>query len=217
MNFSIGSGIQVKENSTSYDGKYSLKCGRIKRYSQGRYGVELVGIKNESSSYGVFWFNENEMKLIDEHHAFAYERPISFDTDTIEAVTAGKALRHVMNTCGMYSSDILVDEMKSSHLPKRILKSGNRTIIFWFDDTKTVVKCAEDDNDNVYSAFTAGLAIKMFGSNSRLKKIIDESLEYQVKKEKKKKSTNPVNDLEAFGKECAKLAKNMPKIGMFND
>ena len=34
--------------------------------------------------------------------------------------------------------------------PSRILKSGNRTIVFWSDGTKTVVKRAEDEPDNDY-------------------------------------------------------------------
>ena len=56
--------------------------------------------------------------------------------------------------------------------PKRILKSGNRMIVFWNDGSKTIVKRAEDEPDNDYNAFTAALAIKMYGSNSKVKKIL---------------------------------------------
>lgn len=66
--------------------------------------------------------------------------------------------------------------------PDRILVSGNRTIVFWADGTKTVVKRADDETDSVYSAFTAALAIKMYGSNSKLKKIIADRMEVQIPK-----------------------------------
>lgn len=61
--------------------------------------------------------------------------------------------------------------------PKRILRSGPATIVFWADGTKTVVKCAADENDNAYAAFTAALAIKIFGSNSAVKKLVKSKTE----------------------------------------
>lgn len=56
--------------------------------------------------------------------------------------------------------------------PTRILRSGPATIVFWADGTKTVVKRAPDEEDSDYAAFTAALAIKIFGSNTKLKKIV---------------------------------------------
>lgn len=63
--------------------------------------------------------------------------------------------------------------------PNRILRSGPATIVFWADGTKTVVKRAPDEEDNAYAAFTAALAIKIFGSNSKLKKIVKTKTEEQ--------------------------------------
>ena len=63
--------------------------------------------------------------------------------------------------------------------PNRILRSGPATIVFWADGTKTVVKRAPDEEDNAYAAFTAALAIKIFGSNSKLKKIVERKKEEQ--------------------------------------
>ena len=56
--------------------------------------------------------------------------------------------------------------------PKKIIKSGDRTIVFWKDDTKTIVRRSDDTADDLYSAFTAALAIKIYGSNSQVKKIL---------------------------------------------
>lgn len=57
--------------------------------------------------------------------------------------------------------------------PIRILQSGNRVIVFWSDDTKTIVKRSEDTEDDIYGAFTAALAIKVYGTNSQVHRIID--------------------------------------------
>lgn len=70
--------------------------------------------------------------------------------------------------------------------PERIIKSGNATIVFWKDGTKTVVKCAADEEPNEYNAFTAALAIKLFGTNSHVKKIIKNKTVIQEKKGKVK-------------------------------
>ena len=66
--------------------------------------------------------------------------------------------------------------------PKRIVHSGPATIVFWNDKTKTVVKCSENDIYDEYEAFCAALAIKMFGSNSHLKKMIRDKTEERTPK-----------------------------------
>lgn len=51
---------------------------------------------------------------------------------------------------------------------KQILISDKCTIVFWLDGTKTIVRCAAGSQFNVYHAFTAALAKKIYGSNSKL-------------------------------------------------
>lgn len=68
--------------------------------------------------------------------------------------------------------------------PKKIIRSGDCTIVFWDDDTKTIVrKSADVSDDSLYTAFTAALAIKTYGSNSKLKRIINKA--YVEQKPKK--------------------------------
>lgn len=71
--------------------------------------------------------------------------------------------------------------------PKKIIRSGDCTIVFWCDGRKTIVrKSADVSDDSLYTAFTAALAIRMYGSNSRLKKIIKEAyVEQKPRREKK--------------------------------
>lgn len=77
------------------------------------------------------------------------------------------------------------DEDEIAVWPKRIVKSGRATIVFWEDGTKTVVKRSPDEQDNDYNAFLAALGIKIFGSNSQLKKIIKEQTVVQKPKKAK--------------------------------
>ena len=65
------------------------------------------------------------------------------------------------------------------YTPKKIIRNGPATIVMWPDNTKTVVKRADGEEDNTYSAFCAALAIKIFGSNSKLKKTVKTHTEEQ--------------------------------------
>lgn len=69
----------------------------------------------------------------------------------------------------------------------KIIRSGDCTIVFWDDDTKTIVrKSADVSDDSLYTAFTAALAIRMYGSNSKLKRIISKAyVEQKPRKDKK--------------------------------
>lgn len=88
------------------------------------------------------------------------------------------ALTEITNSLRAYN--------KTYPRPVRILKSGNRTIVFWDDGDKTVVKRALDEQESDYAAFTAALGIKCYGSNSALKRIVDRT-EIQKKGEKKER------------------------------
>lgn len=72
--------------------------------------------------------------------------------------------------------------IENTYKPKQIIKSGDHTIVFWPDGTKTIVKRSEDEPDNDYAAFTAALGIKIFGSNSALRRIIKKKTKVQAKK-----------------------------------
>lgn len=74
--------------------------------------------------------------------------------------------------------------------PKRIIRNGIATIVFWNDDTKTIVKCAEDDEPDDYMAFCAAYCKKIFGSNSRLKRTIKKAVNAKPKKADTQKVSN---------------------------
>ena len=81
----------------------------------------------------------------------------------------------------------MINAIYGSKVPmvNRILVSGICTIVFWLDGTKTIVRCKADTEFNVYSAFTAALAQKIYGSNSQVNKVIKRKMQIQKKGVKK--------------------------------
>lgn len=75
--------------------------------------------------------------------------------------------------------------------PKHIYKGDGKTVVMWEDGTKTIVKRAEGEPDNDYAAFTAALAIKVYGDNSKVNRIVrmTEAVEKRKKKKKQKEAT----------------------------
>ena len=59
--------------------------------------------------------------------------------------------------------------------PKRIIHSKNVTVVFWNDDTKTLVRRAVGETPDNYTAFCAAYCKKVFGNNSHLKRIIKDA------------------------------------------
>ena len=65
-------------------------------------------------------------------------------------------------------SSILVDDAI-----KQVIFSGPKTIILWKDGTKTITTCGEGDRYDKYVGFCAAVTKKMFGSTTKVKKILD--------------------------------------------
>ena len=91
--------------------------------------------------------------------------------------------------------------------PKNIFKNGLYTTVLWADGTKTIVKRGEDEPDDEYSAFTAALARKIYGTNSAVKRIVRmtkvQSKKYKEPKEKHEKENNN-HDTCSIDKPCEK-------------
>ena len=74
--------------------------------------------------------------------------------------------------------------LEAALTPTKIIMNGPATIVFWADNTKTVVKVSGDDKDKQtpYAGFCACLAKKLFGSNSKVHRIMNDLLETQATK-----------------------------------
>ena len=69
--------------------------------------------------------------------------------------------------------------------PKKIIRSGEYTTVLWKDGTKTIVKRMPGSEDSDYSAFTAALAKKVYGTNSNVERIVSMTERVKTKAEKK--------------------------------
>ena len=53
-------------------------------------------------------------------------------------------------------------------VPEKIFRCGDVTTVIWKDGTKTIVKLMPGEDDSDYGAFTAALAKKIYGNNSKV-------------------------------------------------
>ncbi len=66
------------------------------------------------------------------------------------------------------------DEMKKIDV-KKIIFNGFKTIVFWNDGTKTIVSMSQEErNFDPEDAFRAAYTKKMYGTNSKIKRVIKE-------------------------------------------
>lgn len=59
--------------------------------------------------------------------------------------------------------------------PKRVIFNNPATIVFWNDDSKTVVKCSKDDTFDNYKGFTMAYLKRIMGSGKKAERFIDEN------------------------------------------
>lgn len=69
---------------------------------------------------------------------------------------------------------------------KKVIFNGPATIVFWDDNTKTVVKCSDGDIYDKRVAILYAIGKKMCGNNSQLNKLFDKYIPEEEKKPKKK-------------------------------
>lgn len=62
----VGNRVCVKRSDKTAYLKTIGKHGVVDRVSGSTIGVQLDGMTNEASAYGVFWFSRNEIKVLDE-------------------------------------------------------------------------------------------------------------------------------------------------------
>ena len=74
--------------------------------------------------------------------------------------------------------------------PKKIIvnEDSKVTVVMWDDGTKTIVKCSDADQYDSYAAYCAAFAKKCYGTNSQLKKTIENLTVFQESKPKKKQN-----------------------------
>ena len=81
------------------------------------------------------------------------------------------------------------------------------TVVMWDDNTKTIVKCSEADQYDPYAAYCAAFAKKCYGTNSHLKKAIENHTVFQESKKKNKTDALQLPSIEEAVKNFCDTAK----------
>lgn len=93
--------------------------------------------------------------------------------------------------------------------PKKIIvnEDSKVTVVMWDDNTKTIVKCSEADQHDPYAAYCAAFAKKCYGTNSQLKKTIENHTVFQESKKKNKTDAPLLPSMEESVKNFCDAAK----------
>lgn len=95
------------------------------------------------------------------------------------------------DNCFDYRRDVLINAHRKNYVDelyahyksanpfgiKRVIFNGPATIVFWTDNTKTVVKCAEEEVYNQRTAIMWAIMKKTYGNSSRVNKAFDKLIE----------------------------------------
>ena len=144
----------------------------------------------------VDFFNNTATTLVpDLDDKVSAGEPIKFKKQ--EEVT----LSAKMNSINYYALMWLIEKrfIKDLLTPKHIVhnRKTTETIVLWKDGTKTVVKPMEGTPEcemSSYSAFTAALAKRIFGSNTQVNKIVSMTTEPVSRKERLKDIIESMGD-----------------------
>lgn len=153
-----------------------LACGKVS-YA---LSIELDDVHPREAMVTVRWFD-----LIGGAHEVAIS---VWDIDIVEwEVEKMKKEKDVKSVYPDLPREQLCTKTFAIY-PNRIYYYDNDyTTVLWNDGTRTTVKLSDDDIYDEYSAFCAALAKRIYGSNSRIKKIIKTQGRFPLSKEDKKR------------------------------
>ena len=186
--FEIGDKVRVLDGSgiTGYAGGwvYGMSYYVGKEYTvKDRKKREKSGAAYYLDIHDSFIFDERGLELVEKRPSL-YERTKISAEDLKQGELVSSAVWRWAYSPEMTKAIGESVDAWFKYRPKRILKNGRATIVMWADGTKTIVKRAEGEPDNDYTAFTAALAIKCYGSNSEVNRIVRKTERQKSKKEK---------------------------------
>lgn len=177
MKFNKDDTVCVNNYATSYHGRFNGATGTVEvvhaTETDGiRYGLRLTGIENEAGRTGLFWFSGFELSYpytIDEFVKRMYALPAGYYRKTVvdycgnNVIVRSKVAEKIKNPC-LYLPKI-----------KKVIFNPPATIIFWQDDTKTVVKAVNEPYDPE-KGLAMAISKKAFGNNQSYYSIFEKNL-----------------------------------------
>lgn len=86
---------------------------------------------------------------------------------------------------------------------RKVIFNDPATIVFWSDDTKTVVKCATEDTYDMEKGLAMAIVKKMAGNDNRFHEVFKQ---YPKKKKKEPGSVSAISDMMAGLNQAAAIA-----------
>ena len=133
--------------------------------------------------------NDYKCRYVGNNTGVRMELIVELCTNDIEE---GKAFRRLIDTA--FTTGKEIDGEERTITPDKIFRCGDVTTVIWKDGTKTIVKLMPGADDSDYGAFTAALAKKIYGNNSKVMRYagmvqrVKSKAEKKAEKKAKKKS-----------------------------
>ena len=152
--FNLGDRVYVSRKAEEYGGSHGGKVGFIKRVSNYyyKYGVELKDLHNDLSENGVFWFSEESL--------FTQEE---IDKEKMEVEACHKAQTELNNTFYEYLCKAFGLPPRHAEI-KKVIFNTPATIVFWSDEKKTVVKCADNEAFDEEKGLAMAISKRVLGN-----------------------------------------------------
>lgn len=182
-NFKVGDRVKInpKKSYNQYS-EYALsKAYVIRDIREALIGYQTVALlKEEGDISGGFIESLEALELVEPDAGICEKEELR------KEILSKMATINVAETKSFYSLNV-----------SKIIFNPPATIVFWEDGTKTVVKCAAEDEFSEYYGFLAALGKKVYENNSQIKKLIDEKAERH--ENKKGEKDIPDVSVDSFG------------------
>lgn len=171
--FAIGDRIIVKPSSCEYYGSCVGKIGTITMiYADSddhrfRYRVRLDKSINRNTTHGEYWFSQNSIE----------KQSLYFKKGNEKNMGSSDINYYVAALCGYPITKVSQGNKNGLYLPKikNVIFNPPATIIFWQDDTKTVVKAVNEPYDPE-KGLAMAISKKAFGNNQSYYSIFEKNL-----------------------------------------
>jgi len=212
--FNVGDKVKIKSPS------YYLSNGCIGIISAIGYFMIDEEVQYEvliPETDTLVYINESELVKIPEKGYSPSIRQVKDDVNSVYGTSSWFdicATRNAYIKEGIHRTQEMMDavgkmihekeERKIDMTPKKIMRNGPATIVFWEDGTKTVVKKMPGDKDDIYAAFCAAFTKKYFGSNEKVKATVD-----SLCGPSEKEIDDPINLLGAYESTCKEYERRI--------
>ena len=172
-NFKVGDRVKINpKKSYNQYAEYALgKVYVIHDIRGALIGYQTVALlkEEEGDISGGFIESLEALELVEPNAGICEKEELR------KEILSKMATINVAETTNFYSLNV-----------SKIIFNPPATIVFWEDGTKTVVKCAAEDEFNEYCGFLAALGKKVYENNNQIKKLFDKKAEWYENKKGEK-------------------------------